>query len=438
MWLLLKGGRIIDPANGVDELGDLTVRDGLITHHSSLITDDVQVIDCSGLVIAPGLIDMHVHLREPGAEHKETVETGAQAAAAGGFTTILAMPNTEPAPDNRAVVEFIAARGKATGINVLPCGAMTKGMAGQEMAELGDMADAGVVAVSDDAHPIQNSLIMRRVMEYSAMLGLPVLVHCEDKTLVADGVMNEGICSTVLGLRGMPAAAEVSMVERNILLGELAGCHVHIQHVSCAGSVDAVRHAKARGARVTAETCPQYFTLTEEALGDYDTNAKMNPPLRTRADVEAVKSGLADGTIDIIATDHAPHSLEDKEVEMTVASFGMSGLETSLSLSITKLVDEGVLTLSQLVDRMSYAPSKALGLDRGTLSEGAPADIVIFDPEISVTVKSSEFKSKGRNTPFEGWQLRGKVVGTIASGEFRFRSSEFGERRSECGVVGAL
>jgi dihydroorotase len=257
---------------------------------------------------------------------------------------------------------------------------------------------------------------MRRVMEYAGMLGLPVLTHCEDKSLTEGAVMNEGIVSTVVGLRGMPAAAEVSMVERNILLAELAGCHVHIQHVSCAGSVEAVRCAKSRGAKVTCETCPQYFSLTDEVLAEYDTNAKCNPPLRTKCDVESVKRGLADGTIDIIATDHAPHSAEDKEVEMTVAAFGMVGLETALPLAITNLVDEGVLTMPQLIEKMSSAPVKALGLDRGTLAEGAPADIVIFDPHAEVTVRSSEFKSMGRNTPFEGWKLRGKIVATIAGG----------------------
>ncbi len=436
MWLLLKGGRVIDPANGIDEVRDIAIGDGAISYQLSAVNlQDADVVDCSGLVVAPGLIDMHVHLREPGGEHKETIESGAAAAAAGGFTTIVAMPNTSPAPDNRAVVEFVLNRGRAAGINVLPCGAMTKGMGGTDMAELGDMADAGACAVSDDAHPIQNSLIMRRVMEYASMLGLPALVHCEDKTLVADGVMNEGICSTILGLRGMPGAAEVSMVERNILLGELAGCHVHIQHVSCAGSVEAVRKAKARGAKVTAETGPQYWSLTEESLSDYDTNFKMNPPLRTQADVEAVRAGLADGTIDVIATDHAPHSLEDKEVELPAAAFGIVGLETSLALGITKLVGEGVLTLPELVDKMAAAPAKALGLDRGTLTEGAVADLVIIDPEAEWTVCASEFKSKGRNTPFEGWKLGGKVVATIAGGRVAF--GELSVQISECGVAGA-
>lgn len=420
MWALLKGGRVIDPASGIDAVADLLIEDGVIASNqqSAVSSQQYEIYDVSGKVVAPGLIDMHVHLREPGAEHKETIETGGRAAAAGGFTTIVAMPNTDPAPDSRAVVEYVVGRGRETGINVLACGAVTKGMAGQEMAELGEIAEAGAVAVSDDGYPVQNSLLMRRVMEYAGMLGLPVLTHCEDKALTADAVMNEGIVSTIVGLRGMPAAAEIGMVARNILLAQLAGCHVHIQHLSCAGSVDAIRQAKARGVKVTCETCPQYFTLTDEALSDYDTNAKMNPPLRTKADLEAIKAGLADGTIDIIATDHAPHSLEDKEVEMTVAAFGIVGLETALPLVVTKLVDEGVLTLGQAIEKLTCAPSRALGLDRGTLAVGAPADVVIFDPEAEVTVSASEFKSMGRNTPFDGWKLKGRVLATIAGGAF--------------------
>ncbi len=434
MWVLLKGGHVIDPAQGIDKAADVLIRDGRIAEIGkidvqSLNSDPGEVYDIAGKVVTPGLIDVHVHLREPGEEHKETIATGAAAAAAGGFTSILAMPNTKTAPDNRAVVEYVLSQGKRTPINVLACCAMTKGMEGKEMAELGDMFDAGAVAVSDDGYPVQNALVMRRVMEYASMLGIPALVHCEDKLLSADGIMNEGITSTIVGLRGIPAAAEVSMVERNIMLGELTGCHVHIQHVSCAGSVDAMRRAKARGLKVTCETCPQYFTLTDEALVDYDTNTKVNPPLRTSADVEAVKAGLADGTIDIIATDHAPHSAEDKEVEMTIASFGMVGLETALPLVITKLVNEGTLTLSQAIEKLTIAPAKLLGLNAGTLTEGAPADITILDPGAEVIVDSSSFKSMGRNTPFNGWKLKGAVAATIVGGTFAYgQLSPVGEK----------
>ncbi len=427
MWLLLKGGRVVDPSQDMDEIADILIQNGEIAKIGRISSHPVdgepgRVLDATGKVLAPGLIDMHVHLREPGDEHKETIETGAAAALAGGFTTVVAMPNTKVVPDNASVVDFIHQKGKATPVNVLVAGALTKGMEGREMAELGELVDAGVVAVSDDGYPIQDSLIMRRVMEYSGMLNLPVLVHCEDKTLSADGVMNESIASTIIGLRGIPNAAEVSMVERNIMLAELAGCHVHIQHVSCAESVESIRKMKARGARVTAETCPQYFALTDEALSDYDTNAKCNPPLRTEKDVEAVKCGLADGTIDIIATDHAPHSAEDKEVEMQRASFGMVGLETALALTLTKLVDGGVLSLSKALEKLTRAPAKALGLHRGTLVAGAPADVVVFDPEAEITVEASEFKSKGRNTPFDGWKLKGAVVATIAQGSLAYGS----------------
>jgi len=425
VWALLKGGRVIDPSRGIDKIADVLVRDGVIAEIGQISIESMDgvpgdVYDVTGKVVTPGLIDMHVHLREPGEEHKETIATGTAAAAAGGFTTIVAMPNTHPAPERRAVVDLITLLGRRTPINVLPCGALTKNMAGEEMAELGELAEAGAVAVSDDGYPIQNSLVMRRVMEYAGMLGLPVLTHCEDKALTSGAVMNEGIVSTVVGLRGMPAMAEISMVERNIRLAELTGCRVHIQHVSCAGSVDAIRLAKTRGAKVTAETCPQYFTLTDEVLVDYDTNTKMNPPLRTAADVEAIKAGLVDGTIDVIATDHAPHSLEDKEVEFTNASFGIVGLETALPLVITRLVDGGVMGLSEAIEKLTASPAKVLGLKRGTLSEGAPADIVVFDPEAEVTVKASEFKSMGRNTPFDGWKLKGAVIATIAAGKVAY------------------
>ena len=434
MWAVLKGGRVVDPANGIDEIADVLIENGRIAgvgkQAVSTEQDRIEVYDVSGLIAAPGFVDMHVHLREPGAEHKETIESGAAAAAAGGFTTILAMPNTEPAADSRPVIEYIINKGTETGINVLACGAMTKDMAGQEMAELGDIAEAGASALSDDGHPIQNSLIMRRVMEYASMLGLPVLTHCEDKSLTADAVMNEGIASTIAGLRGMPAAAEASMVYRNILLSELTGCRLHIQHVSCAESVAVIREAKKRGAMVTCETCPQYFTLTEEALTKYDTNAKMNPPLRTKTDVEAIKAGLADGTIDAIATDHAPHSLEDKEVEMTNAAFGIVGLETALSLTISQLVKPGILTLTQAVEKLSSAPAKILGLERGTLSVGSSADIVIFDPSAEVTVDASQFKSKARNTPFNGWTLKGKTQAVIAGG--RLVSGSFAVQSEKC------
>ncbi|MEN6520028.1 MAG: dihydroorotase [Armatimonadota bacterium] len=425
MWLLLKGGRVIDPSQGIDDIADVLVRDGVIAGTGKIELESMdgapgEVYDVTGKVVAPGLIDMHVHLREPGDEHKETIATGAAAAAAGGFTTIVAMPNTHPAPDSRAVVDLITTEGKKTRVNVLCCGALTKNMAGEEMAELGEIVEAGAVAASDDGFPIQNSLVMRRVMEYAGMLNIPVLVHCEDKALTAGAVMNEGIVSTVVGLRGMPAAAEVSMIERNILLAELAGCRLHIQHVSCAASVDVIRLAKARGVKVTCETCPQYFTLTDEVLADYDTNTKMNPPLRTAADVEAIKAGLADGTIDVIATDHAPHSLEDKEVEMTVAAFGIVGLETALPLVVTKLVDDGVMSLSDAIEKLTARPAEVLGINRGTLDIGAPADIVVFDPEEEITVQASKFKSMGRNTPFDGWKLKGAVIATIAGGKVAY------------------
>lgn len=420
MWLLLRNGRIIDPSCGIDETGDLLISDGRIVPLAAR-EGPGEVYDCTGLVICPGLIDMHVHLREPGFEHKETIRTGAEAAAAGGFTTILAMPNTKPAVDNRAVVEYVLNEGRKAAVNVLTAGAATKGNDGAEMAEIGDMLEAGAVAISDDAFPVQNADLMRRVMEYCRMFDVPALTHCEDKSMTADGVMNEGITCTTLGLRPWPRQAEEIMIWRNILLADLAKCRLHIQHVTTAGGVEAVRWAKSRGIPVTCETCPQYFSLTDEALSTYDTNAKCCPPLRTQADVEAVKQGLADGTIDVIATDHAPHAQEDKEVELQDAAFGMVGMETAVPLVLTKLVKSGVLTLPEAIARMTTAPAGILSLskDAAALAEGARADVTILNPDAQVVVNSSEFKSMGRNTPFEGFELMGKAVATIVGGEIK-------------------
>ena len=422
MWLLLKGGRIIDPSRGLDKTGDLLIEDGRIsgvdkTPPCPPPDKGGNTIDCAGLVIAPGLIDMHVHLREPGYENKETIATGAKAAAAGGFTTIVGMPNTKPAIDNRAVVEYVLNEGKKADVNVLTSGAATKGNDGAEMAEIGDMIEAGAVAISDDAFPVQSADLMRRVMEYSRMFDVPVLTHCEDKSLTVDAVMNEGINATILGLKPWPRQAETLMVLRNILLAEMTRCKLHIQHVSTAESIEAIRWAKSKGISVTCETGPQYFSLTDQALNTYDTNAKMNPPLRTEADVEAIKAALADGTIDAIATDHAPHSLEDKQVELQYAAFGIVGLETALALTITNLVKPGVVSLSDAIEKMTVAPARILGIEAGTLADGTVADVTVIDPEAKVTVRAAEFKSMGRNTPFEGFELVGKAVATIVAGK---------------------
>jgi dihydroorotase len=440
MWALLRNGRVIDPSRGFDEVADVLIEDGRISKlgpsiPASLVGDGTgEMFDCTGLVITPGLIDVHVHLREPGYEHKETIVTGARAAAAGGFTTIVAMPNTKPATDNRAVVEYVLNRGKSAVVNVLTAGAATKGNEGAEMAEIGDMIDAGAVAISDDAFPLQSADLMRRVMEYARMFGIPVLAHCEDKSMTADAVMNEGITATMLGLRPWPRQAEEIMIWRNILLAELAKCRLHIQHVTTAGAVEAVRWAKAKGIPVTCETCPQYFSLTDEALVSYDTNAKCNPPLRTKADIEAIKQGLVDGTIDVIATDHAPHAREDKEVELQDAAFGMVGLETAVPLVITNLVKTGVMELGKAIAKLTIDPARALGINAGTLAEGAPADITIIDTESVNVVRSSDFRSMGRNTPFEGFKLVGKVAATIVGGEIVHGAESLKVEEAKAGV----
>lgn len=440
MWVLLKGGRVVDPSQDLDAKADVLIEDGRISAVAPNLgareTDggpDV-VYDVTDKIVTPGLIDIHVHLREPGGEHKETIETGSRAAAAGGFTTILAMPNTTPRIDSRPLVEYVlnTARQVAS-VNVLTTGAVVREKAEmpEEMAELGEMVAAGAVALSDDAFPVQSADMMRRIMEYTRMLDVPILTHCEDKTLSADGVMNEGIVSTMIGLRGIPASSEVIHVWRNILLAESAKCRLHIQHVSTAGAVEAIRTAKRNGIPVTCETCPQYFSLTDEALANYDTNAKISPPLRSKSDVEAIKAGLADGTIDVIATDHAPHSLQDKEVEMPLAACGMSGLETAVPLVITNLVNEGVLTLSQAIEKMTVVPATVLGLVAGTVKEGAVADVTILDPKSPVTVRASEFRSKGKNTPFEGYELQGRAVMTMVAGSVVHNALPAESRKSE-------
>jgi dihydroorotase len=417
MNILIKNGHIIDPANTVDEKLDLLVADGKIAKlgkPGSLTANGAQVIDASGKLVVPGLIDLHVHLREPGYEYKETVATGTAAAKAGGFTAVCCMPNTNPVNDNRSVTELILSQAAKGGSRVFPIGAITKGSKGEELAEMGELHEAGCVGISDDGRPVMNAAIMRRAMEYSRIFDRAVISHCEDAGLAAKGVMNEGFVSTELGLRGIPNAAEDVMTARDISLAELTGARLHICHVSTAGSVRLIREAKQRGVNVTAETCPHYFILTEEAVRGYNTMAKMNPPLRTAQDVTAIKAGLKDGTLDAIATDHAPHGTDEKSVEFDAAPFGIVGLETSVGLSL-KLVSEGVLTMSDLITRMSTAPGRIIK-NGGTLSLGAAADITIIDPNEEWTVKAAEFKSKSKNTPFDGWKLKGRAVQTIVGG----------------------
>ncbi len=418
MNILIKNGHVIDPANKVDEKLDILLSDEKIARlgkPGSIPADGAQVVEASGKLVVPGLIDMHVHLREPGFEYKETIKTGTAAAKAGGFTSVCCMPNTNPVNDNRSVTEFILSEAKDAPARVFPIGAITKGSKGEELAEMAELHSAGCVAVSDDGKPLMNAAIMRRAMEYSKIFDIPIISHCEDCTLSNKGVMNEGFVSTELGLRGIPAAAEEVMVGRDIALAELTGCRLHIAHVSTAGSVRMLREAKARGVKVTAETCPHYFTLTEEAVRGYNTMAKMNPPLRTADDVAAIKQGLKDGTIDVIATDHAPHGMDEKSVEFDYAPFGIVGLETAIGL-VFKLVHEGLLSMSEAVRKMSLNPGSILRINKGTLSAGAGADLTIIDPNAEWTVDSSQFKSKSKNTPFDGWKLKGKPVQTIVGG----------------------
>ena len=419
MKLLIRGGTVVEPTDGSVLERDVLLSEGRIAGIGrNLSAAGAEVLDAIGKLVVPGLVDMHVHLREPGYEAKETLLTGTRAAVRGGFTSVACMPNTNPVADNFALVAYIKNTGTALGLaRVYPIGAITRGSKGEELAEMGDMKKAGAVAFSDDGQPVTDAALMRRAMQYARMLGMTILSHCESKELSAGGAMHEGFISTLLGLKGIPASSEEIMVARDLLLAEETGCRLHIAHVSTAGSVRLVREAKSRGIRVTAEVTPHHFTLTDEAVVGYDTSTKVNPPLRTAADVVAVKEGLADGTIDVIATDHAPHTTEEKDVEYDRAPFGMVGLETAMGLVWTELVGGGVLTPLQAVTKMTLHPARVLNLPGGTLGAGAPADITIIDPAMSETVEPALFESKGKNTPFAGRLLKGLPWATIVGGQ---------------------
>lgn len=425
--LFIRGGTVIDPAGRLHGQHDVLVRDGRIAAVSDTgdgdVPADATVIPADDCLVLPGLIDMHVHLREPGYEYRETIETGTRAAVAGGFTAVACMANTNPANDNAAVTEYIRERAQAAGLaRVYPIGAVSKQLKGEELAEIGEMHRAGIVAVSDDGMPIMNGGLMRHALEYTAMFGLPVIVHEEDRLIAAEGMMNEGATSLRLGLKGMPAAAEEAMIARDLTLLARTGGRVHVAHVSTAGAVEMIRTAKRRGLPVTAEAAPHHFTLTEAAVEGYNTHAKMNPPLRTQQDVEAVRHGLADGTIDAIASDHAPHHRDEKEVEFDRALNGVVGLETTLPLAL-RLAGEAEIPLETIVAAMTINPARILGLPLGTLAIGAAADITVVDRMRRWTVRASAFRSKGRSTPFEGMEMQGQAVATIVGGRLVWRAN---------------
>jgi len=418
--LVIRGGRVIDPAASIDAEQDVLIEDGKIARLAARITPppEATVIDASGKWVCPGFIDMHVHLREPGHEYKETVATGTRAAAAGGFTAVCCMANTQPVNDNRAVTDYIRAKAESEGVvRVYPIGAVSRGLAGRELAELAELAEAGCVAFSDDGKCVMNAELYRRAMEYTLPFGTPVISHAEDDTLARDGCMHEGVVSTELGLSGIPAAAEDVMVARDIVLAELTGAHVHIAHVSSAGAVRLVRDAKARGVRVTAEVTPHHLLLTDEAVRSWDGNMKMAPPLRTKRDVEALIEALVDGTIDCVATDHAPHALSEKEGEFDHAANGVVGLETAVCVLVDRLVKPGLLPLVTLVSRLSRDPARLLRLPGGSLGAGAPADVTLIDPDAAITIDPARFASRSRNTPFTGWTATGRPWKTIVGGK---------------------
>jgi len=423
--LLLKGGKLVDPSQGLNKIGDLLIVEGKISSVGGSIAgpEDVEAIACDGLIVSPGFIDVHCHLREPGREDVETIATGARAAAAGGFTAVCAMPNTDPVTDNQAAVGFIVRQGqRAAAARVYPIGAISVGQDGKVLAEFGEMVGAGAVAVSDDGRPVASAQLMRTALEYARTFKIPVIDHCEEPTLSAGGSMNEGIVSAQLGLKGIPAEAEEIMVIRDILLARLTGGHVHLAHMSTKGSVELIRWGKERGIKVTAEVCPHHLSLTEESVRGYETNAKMNPPLRTAKDVEALREAVKDGTIDLIATDHAPHHYDEKEREFADAPNGIVGLETALAVVVTNLVEKGALKFQDLVDRMSCTPARIFNLPGGSLKKGGVADVTVFDPSERWKVDPSQFLSKGRNSPYTGMTLVGRASCTIVGGSVVYRS----------------
>lgn len=423
MNLLIKGGRVVDPSQQIDDVLDILVVDGKIMELGNGLNpaNCCEVVDAKGLLVTPGLVDMHVHLRDPGQEYKEEIATGTRAAAAGGFTSVACMPNTKPVNDNKAVTSYILCKAKTEGlVNVFPIGAVTQGSKGEHLAEMGDLKEAGCVAVSDDGKPVVNSELMRRALEYAKGMGIMLISHSEDLTLVGEGVMNEGFTSTELGLKGISRVAEDAAVARDVYLAEFTNSPIHIAHVSTKGSVRIIRDAKARGVKVTCETAPHYFVLTDDAVRGYETNAKMNPPLREDMDVQAIKEGLRDGTIDAIASDHAPHHSDEKDLEFNLALNGIIGLETSLSLSLN-LVEEKVLDIKELVEKMSLNPSKILGVERGTLRAGAIADVTVIDPDAEWEYNKEKICSKSKNSPFIGLKMKGQAVYTIVGGKIVFK-----------------
>lgn len=420
---LIRGGRVVDPANGRDGAFDVLIEEGCIVRVGKdlPVEQGTSVVAVPrGLVVCPGLIDMHVHLREPGQEHKETIATGTAAALAGGFTAVACMPNTSPVNDNAGVTGYILKRAAEANLaRVYPIGAVSRGQLGEQLADIAELREAGCVAITDDGRPVATALLMRRALEYANMFAMPVIEHCEEQTLTGAGVAHEGFQASTLGLRGIPGAAESIMALRDIALAELTGGALHIAHMSARQSLDAVRYGKSRGARVTCEVTPHHFVLTDEMLGapvPYDTNVKMNPPLRETADRDAMLQGLADGSIDVIATDHAPHHYDEKHVEFDHAPFGITGLETAVSLCFDRLVHQGVVSLSRLVELLSVNPARILRLPGGSLDKGAPADITILAPDLPVIVSAARMRSKSKNTPFDGWHLRGGVAATLVDG----------------------